>query len=159
VSNFLGTFSFAVDEKGRFSIPSHIRSGLAGSADGTFVVSRGLDGCLDAYPLDEWTRRIKLLRSLPNKRSGRLYKRLIVGGAKLCKMDGHKRILVPPDMLKSVGIDGTVLIIGQLDHLEFWAPDAYQAYLAEHDTPIEDVLEELEDRMDRTRPDRPDGFG
>ena len=149
MSNFIGTFDFAVDEKGRFSIPAPLREGLAASADSTFVISRGPEGCLDAYPLDEWTRRVKVLRSIPNKKMGRYYKRLILGGAKRCRMDSHNRILVPPELLRSVGIENSVSIIGQLDHLEFWAPGSYSGYIDSQEMPLEDVLEELENQLHR----------
>jgi MraZ protein len=144
LSNFIGTFKFAVDEKGRFSVPTSLRDGLASSADDTFVVHPGADQCLEAYPKDEWARRVQILRSLPGGRTGRYYRRLIAGEARPCKMDGHHRILVPPELLSRAGITDTVLIIGQLDHLEFWHPEKYGAYLAAQDVPLDDVLEEIE---------------
>ena len=147
MSQFIGSHIFAVSRKGRFNIPASLRQGLAVSADGIFVVSRGPEGCLDAYPLDEWTRRVKVLRSIPNKRLGRYYKRLILGGATQCKMDGHNRVLIPPDLLRTVGIKNQVLIIGQLDHLELWDPKAHESYIQKQDIPLEDVLEEVEDQL------------
>ncbi len=144
MSNFIGTFKFAVDRKGRFSVPTLIREGLASSAENTFVVHPGADQCLEAYPRDEWARRVQVLRSLPGGRSGRYYRRLIAGDARPCKMDGHHRILVPLDLLARAGITDTVLIIGQLDHLEFWQPEKYDSYLAAQKVPLEDVLEEID---------------
>jgi MraZ protein len=156
LSSFIGTFNFTVDAKGRFSIPASLREGLAASADATFVISKGPEGCLDAYPVDEWTRRVKVLRSIPNKRLGRYYKRLILGGAKRCKMDSHHRILVPPDLLRTVGIENSVLILGQLDHLEFWDPDTYQAYVDSQQIPLEDVLEEMDTQLGDNPSRRPE---
>jgi MraZ protein len=147
LSSFIGGFTHSVDKKGRFNVPAQIRAGLAGSADATFVISRGPEGCLDAYPLDEWNRRVRVLRSIPNKKRGRYYKRQILGAAALCKMDVHNRILIPPEVLRGVGIKGRVLILGQLDHLELWDPDTYDGYIGSHDMPIEDVLEEIEDQL------------
>lgn len=147
MSHFIGSHIFTVSKKGRFNIPASLRLGLGVSADSTFVVSRGPEGCLDAYPLDEWTRRVKVLRSIPSKRLGRYYKRLILGRAIQCKMDGHNRILIPPDLLRSVGIENRVLIIGQLDHLELWDPQAHESYMQQQDIPLEDVLEEIEDQL------------
>jgi MraZ protein len=156
LSSFIDSFEFTVDAKGRFSIPAPVREGLASSADETFVVSRGPEGCLEAYPLDEWARRVRVLRSIPNKRLGRYYKRLILGNAKRCRMDSHHRILVPPELLRSVGIGKTVLILGQLDHLEFWSPEAHRAYVDAQQIPLEDVLEEIETQLREDRTRRPD---
>lgn len=151
MSSFTDSFRFAVDAKGRFSIPAALREELSDHAEATFIVSRGPDGCLDAYPLDEWRRRIRVLRSIPNKKLERYYKRVVIGGAKRCKIDSHSRILVPPKLLRSVGIEKSLLIVGQLDHLELWNPDTYRAYVESHQIPLEDVLEEIETRLE----DRP----
>ena len=151
MSNFIGTFKFTVDKKGRLSVPTLIREGLASSADGTFVVHPGADNCLEAYPKDEWARRVQILRSLPGGRSGRYYRRVIIGDARPCKMDGHHRILVPPELLARVGITDTVVIIGQLDHLELWQPGRYEAYLDAQHVPLEDILEEIEDTLSKRR--------
>ena len=154
MSNLIGTFRFTVDGKGRFSIPAALRAGLAKSADGTFAVSQGPDGCLDAYPLDEWIRRITVLRSIPNRKLGRYYKRIIFGGAKNCRMDSHNRILVPPELLKYANIKDSVLIMGQVDHLEFWDPQAYDRYVEVQKIPLEEVLEEIETQLSRDRNNR-----
>jgi MraZ protein len=136
-----------VDRKGRFSVPAQVTSGLAALADGGFVISPGPDGCLDAYPKDEWTRRVRALRSLPAGRAGRFYRRMIVGEARECKIDAHNRVLVPHEILARVGITNAVLIVGQLDHLELWQPKAYEAYLASQTTTIEDVIEDIDSRL------------
>jgi MraZ protein len=154
VSSLVGGFTHSVDPKGRFNVPAQIRSGLAASADATFVVSRGPEGCLDAYPQDEWNRRVRVLRAIPNKKRGRYYKRQILGAAVLCKMDVHNRILIPPETLRDVGIEGRVLILGQLDHLELWDPETYERYIRSHNIPIEDVLEEIEDQVEGNFQDR-----
>jgi MraZ protein len=154
LSNLIGAFRFTVDGKGRLSVPAPLRTGLANSADDTFVLSQGPDGCLDAYPLDEWIRRITVLRSIPNKKLGRYYKRIIFGGAKRCRMDSHNRILVPPELLKHADIKDSVLIIGQIDHLEFWDPQAYDRYVENQKIPLEEVLEEIETQLSRDRTDR-----
>jgi MraZ protein len=154
LSNLIGGFTHSVDKKGRFNVPAQIRAGLADSADATFVISRGPEGCLDAYPQDEWNRRVRVLRSIPNKKRGRYYKRRILSDAVICKMDVHNRILIPPEILREVGIKGRVFILGQLDHLELWDPDAFGGYTGSHNIPIEDVLEDIDDRVDDDVRDR-----
>lgn len=144
MSDFKGTFKHAVDQKGRFSVPIQVVSGLALSADHTFVVSTGPEKCLDAYPKDEWTRRVQKLKSLPGGKLGRYYKRLIVGDARECKLDGHKRILVPPEILARVGITNMVLIVGQIDHLELWKPEDYETYLESQDIAPADVFDKMD---------------
>ena len=43
---FLGEFEHLIDEKNRLTLPAKFREALA---DGV-VVTRGMDGCLSAYP-------------------------------------------------------------------------------------------------------------
>jgi MraZ protein len=154
VSSLIGGFTHSVDPKGRFNIPAQVRAGLAPSADSTFVISRGPEGCLDAYPLDEWNRRVRVLRAIPNRKRGRYYKRRILGTATPCRMDAHHRILIPPEILRTVGIERQVFILGQLDHLELWNPENHGRYLESNEVPIEDVLEEIEDQLDGHAQDR-----
>lgn len=87
------------------------------------------------------------MRSLPAGRAGRYYKRVTVGEARECKIDSHNRILVPQEILARVGVTNSVLIVGQLDHLELWQPKAYEAYLAAQTTTIEDVIEDIDSRL------------
>ena len=47
---FMGTYEHGLDAKGRVIIPAKLREDLGES----FVVTLGLDGCLFAYPMNEW---------------------------------------------------------------------------------------------------------
>jgi MraZ protein len=147
MSSFYGGYVHSVDAKGRFSIPSQIRNGLSEFARNTFVVLPGPDGCLAAYPLDEWQDREKFMRSFPEADVSRYYMRIALRRARHCRMDGHKRILIPPDLLATVDIRDSVLIIGQLDHIEFWDPVKYEEYEKSRGITPEEALEEITRRM------------
>ena len=60
---FMGTFEHSIDVKGRVIIPAKLRDGLGDS----FVVTVGLDGCLYAYPMDEWEVFLSKLKELPEE--------------------------------------------------------------------------------------------
>ena len=47
---FMGEYRHTIDDKGRIIIPAKFRDELGK----TFVVTRGLDNCLFAYPSPEW---------------------------------------------------------------------------------------------------------
>ena len=47
---FIGEYQHAIDNKNRMIIPSKFREELGTS----FVITKGLDGCLYAYTMDEW---------------------------------------------------------------------------------------------------------
>ena len=47
---FIGEYQHALDSKNRMIVPSKLREELGNK----FVITKGLDGCLYAYPQDEW---------------------------------------------------------------------------------------------------------
>ena len=49
---FMGEYNHSVDAKGRLIVPSKFREQLGNE----FVVTKGLDGCLFVYSLEEWHR-------------------------------------------------------------------------------------------------------
>ena len=49
---FMGEYNHSVDAKGRTIVPAKLREGLGE----TFVITKGLDGCLFVYSLEEWEK-------------------------------------------------------------------------------------------------------
>ena len=58
---FMGEYNHIIDAKGRLIIPAKFRE-LLGEE---FVLTKGLDGCLFIYPMDEWEAFEEKLRALP----------------------------------------------------------------------------------------------
>ena len=74
---FMGEYNHTIDAKGRLIIPSKFRE-LLGEE---FVLTRGLDGCLYIYPMDEWESFEMKLRSLPlTNKNARTFSRFFVAG-------------------------------------------------------------------------------
>ena len=48
----MGEYHHNIDDKNRLIIPSKFREELGNE----FVITRGLDGCLFAYSMDEWNK-------------------------------------------------------------------------------------------------------
>ena len=48
---FMGEFTCKVDNKGRMMLPSKFRDELG---EQEFVITRGLDNCIDLFPIEEW---------------------------------------------------------------------------------------------------------
>ena len=59
----IGEYHHSIDEKGRLIIPSKFREEIGTS----FVVTRGLDGCLFVYSLVEWERIVAKLKKNTTK--------------------------------------------------------------------------------------------
>ena len=58
---FIGEYKHALDAKNRIIIPSRLRDELGSP----FVMTKGLDGCIYAYPLREWKLLEEKLKKLP----------------------------------------------------------------------------------------------
>ena len=51
---FMGEFHHNIDDKARLVVPSKFRVELGD----TFIVTRGLEGCLFVYSKEEWERLV-----------------------------------------------------------------------------------------------------
>lgn len=74
----MGEFQHNLDAKGRLFMPVKLREALGTK----FVLTKGLDGCLFVYDLEQWRLLEAKLNSLPMTRKGaRDFNRFFFGGA------------------------------------------------------------------------------
>ena len=74
---FMGEYSHTIDAKGRLIIPSKFREELGDE----FVLTKGLDGCLSIYPMEQWKIFEKKLEALPlTNKNARKFSRFFVAG-------------------------------------------------------------------------------
>lgn len=139
---FMGEFNHTIDKKGRLIVPVKLREGLGDK----FVVTRGLDACLFAYPLAEWAVWEEKLKTLPITRSdARAFKRVFYSAATEVEKDKQGRILIPQNLRDYAQLEDDVVVIGVSDHVEIWADDAWKKYSSEANTSFEDIAEQLVD--------------
>ena len=65
------------------------------------VVARGLDGCLDAYPREQWASQVEgRIGALDNlNREPRQLRRYVFAGAADGELDRQGRLVIPPALL------------------------------------------------------------
>ena len=86
---FMGRYNHTIDPKGRLSIPSRYREVLGDE----FVVSRGMDGCLFVYGIDDWKVFEAKLASLPLiNAEARQFARFFLSGAQYVSVDKQGRL-------------------------------------------------------------------
>lgn len=120
---FLGEFSHTIDNKGRMTIPSRFRPNLAAGV----VVTRGLDGCLALYPIDEWESLAQRVNALPiTDRRARDLRRFFFGSASESVPDRQGRILIPAYLREYADIDDEVMGVGMNTYVEIWNPQTWQ---------------------------------
>jgi len=136
----LGEHEHTLDEKNRLTLPARLRPAFE---DGV-VVTRGLDGCLNAYPRAEWEELSARIRSLDSlSPDSRKLRRYFFAGAQPGELDRQGRIVLPAALLVHAGLGREVTIAGVEDHIEIWDRARWRAQVQEVEGSAEDVAERL----------------
>lgn len=139
---FIGEYHYTIDEKGRLAIPSKFRNGFKKGA----VVTRGLDGSLFVYPINEWDRLAQKLANLPmSKASSRAFARLMLAGAMDVQLDGQGRIMIPEYLRQYSKLGKQAVIAGLYNRLEVWDERAWNEYSRATEGDSADIAEQLGD--------------
>ncbi|MGA9115379.1 MAG: division/cell wall cluster transcriptional repressor MraZ [Bacteroidota bacterium] len=142
--SFKGSYTYSVDSKGRVIIPARLKKAMAPDANETFIVTRGYERCLFAYPQNEWETRETQVRDLPTADPrNRFYIRLLTQWMTETQLDSQGRITLTKVLLQFAGIKDAVLVLGAVDHIELWDPDVYEAYIKGQPESYEDVAEQI----------------
>ncbi len=141
---FIGEYQHNLDAKGRIIIPSRFRDELNAS----FILTRGLDGCLTIYSLEQWEKMFVEINKLPTtKKAARQYVRMLTSTATECVLDNQGRIQIPSFLSKPVNIQKECVVIGANDHIEIWDKATWDNYYLEASENFEDVAENLSDLL------------
>jgi transcriptional regulator MraZ len=141
---FRGSYTHAIDHKGRVSIPAKFRRQLSGDANETFVVVRGMDTCIAVYPADEFRHLDERLRARSYAdESNRRLQRMMLNESSDETLDAQGRVSLPPSLIAHAQLTKEVKIVGLLDHLELWNPELFQKYIESSPKTYEEIAGEL----------------
>lgn len=118
-----GAYEHTVDAKGRMFVPARLRTALGDR----FTVTKGLDGCIAAYPAAEWDALEAKIRALPMSKARDL-QRFFFAAAADVELDSQGRILLPAGLRRYAGIEREVVVIGAAAHAEIWDAARWEAY-------------------------------
>ena len=139
---FMGEFHHNIDDKQRLVLPSKFREELGE----TFVITRGLEGCLFVYSMEEWNTLVSKLKTLPfTKKDARAFLRFFLSGASECQTDKQGRIAIPTPLASYASLNKECVIIGVNDRLEIWSNDAFDNFFKSNEENISDIAEKLFD--------------
>lgn len=138
----LGEYEHSIDTKGRIAMPAKLREGLGGK----FIITKGLDGCLFVYAMDEWQRVEQKLASLPmSRKTARDFTRFLFGGACEGECDKQGRVLLPASLRRYAGLEREAVIVGVGSRAEIWAATKWQQYNEESAEDVNELAEQLAD--------------
>ena len=139
---FIGEYYHNLDAKGRIIIPAKFRDEL----NGTFILTRGLDGCLTIYSTEKWEKIFEEINKLPEtKKATRQYIRMLTANACEYTLDNQGRILIPANLSGSVNITKECVVVGANSHVEIWDKATWNAYMDDASENFEDIAESLSD--------------
>lgn len=118
-----GEYSSKMDDKGRVSVPIKLRKDLGVE----FVVAKGIDNCLELYPMEEWLAYKERINA--NNKSNpkvRMLIRTVIGKSQTVTPDKQGRININQSLRDIAGLDKEVICIGMDKCVEVWDKNTYE---------------------------------
>jgi len=136
----LGEYEHSIDAKGRLAMPSKFRDELGTK----FIVTKGLDGCLCVYDMEQWNKLVEKLSSLPStSKQARAYTRFVLAGACESECDKQGRVVIPASLRKYAGLEKDAIITGVGSKAEIWDAAKWNEYNELNEENINELAEEL----------------
>lgn len=136
---FTGEYNHTIDQKGRLIIPNKFRTLLGDS----FVVTKGVDECLEIYDKEEWSKFEEKINSLPySNMVAREFKRRFIGKKEDLTPDKVGRVQLTVALRNSISLKQNVTFVGVGNHIEVWDTDTYLKKYETNDS--EDLSRKME---------------
>jgi MraZ protein len=137
-----GTFHRAIDEKLRLAIPKRLREVLEGAENKGIYLAPGTDGSLAVYSEEAFGRLAeRLAHGSPTRQDVRAFTRLFFARAQRVELDGQGRMLIPQELVEHARLEKEIVLLGVQDHVELWAAERWQAYLADKQAHYDQLAE------------------
>jgi MraZ protein len=142
----LGEYEHTIDDKNRLTFPAKFRRSFA---DGV-VLTRGMDGCVYAYPRPRWQELVdgRLAGLDPLSGPARQLQRFVFGGAHDDDLDRQGRVVVPTHLIRHGRLGREVVVVGVNDRVEIWDRAVWAEHVKEVEGSVEDVAERLATQRD-----------
>lgn len=110
-----GTYYQSMDVKGRMTFPAKLRETIGER----FIVTKGFDGCLFVYSLEDFEAMAAKIKALPLAHARNLQRSFM---ANACEVEADKqgRILIPPALREIAALEKEVVVAGVSDRCEIW---------------------------------------
>ena len=132
-----GTYYQSVDVKGRMSFPTKLREIIGDS----FVITKGLTGCLFVYSQEDFEKLAEKLSDMPMAKALTV-QRFFMASSTNVDADKQGRILVPQPLREFANLEKEIVVAGVSDRAEIWDKskwDEFNSTISE-----ESVMEALE---------------
>lgn len=136
----IGEFEHSLDAKGRLIMPAKIREDIGDS----FIITKGLDGCLFGFSKNEWNNFEEKLKTLPlTNKNARDFVRFFLSGATECDVDKQGRFLISANLREYATLEKEAVITGVGTRIEIWNKDKWKAYNSEENLSADQIAENM----------------
>jgi len=128
---FIGEYNVKVDDKGRLIIPAAFKSIMPQDEPMMFVIKKDIfTDCLEMWTYEEWVRQsedVKSRLNFFNQNHARFWREYMRGRALVQPDAKLGRILIPKNLLESIGVSKEVVFCGADHKIEIWAKENFAA--------------------------------
>jgi MraZ protein len=144
-----GEFRVTLDEKGRISLPAHLRRILN---DAKLTITQCKDNCLWLFPSNEYSELLKSIQNSTNplSKDDRLVRRRLFNSLPV-EVDKAGRIPVMQGYRDFAGLTKDCVVLGQGEYIEIWAEDRYSQFLENSEEEFAAASEKLGNTMKNKR--------
>lgn len=136
----MNQFQHTLDDKGRVILPARHRERLLSG----LVITRGMDRCLDVWPIGEFEKRIEEVASRPmESKQARRRQRMLLSGAHDDVPDSQGRIVIPSVLREYAGLERELVIVGMRNKVEIWDRTRWEQEQLEAEDDFADTDEAL----------------
>ena len=135
-----GQFNVTIDDKGRLSLPSKVRSKINGDQ---LILTKGAEKCLWLYLPEEWERVSSRLinQSSVFSLNAQDVLRRFIAPAEEVNIDKSGRVKLSPSLMKSMGIKRDCYLLGMGERLEIWDVNVYDNFEEERSSEVKETWE------------------
>ncbi len=127
---FVGVYERQLDERGRVALPSTFRGDLGEQC----YLYIGDDGCVSIRNVDTFeAEAVDLLEQVKRGEASRNRQRAFSASASQATIDKQGRVTIDARLREHAGIEpqAAVMVLGSIDKIEIWEPEAYRVNEAE----------------------------
>ena len=139
-----GEYNNTIDEKGRLSFPTKLRTAVPGNV---LMVTKGSEGCLWLFTADEWEsfESKVMANASPLKAKSMQVVRHFIAPAQQVEFDKNGRLSIPQSLREHAGLSKDCTILGVAKFIEVWDAATYKKYLEESEESFREAAEEFND--------------
>ena len=141
-----GSAPAKIDAKGRLKVPTSFCRFLEERWGQEIFVTSILGDSAHLYPMPVWEDIEQRLMAMPSTNSTRrrFLERVSYFG-QAATLDAQGRLVLPPILRHSAGMDGEVVVSGRIDHLVVWNRERFESRMSDEPFTEEDfgVLSEF----------------